>query len=140
LDESKAGKLTLEPILGCFHGLDESRRRSTYPGLFLQLDERKRAEKMLELAIPEPFLGLDESKADRPTLETILGCFHGLDESQRHSTYPELFSQPDERKRAEKTLELAIHRDKSKTVANTLKLVLSRTIQTRARGARPILD
>jgi hypothetical protein len=28
-------------------------------------------------------------------------------------------------------LELAIHRDKSKIVANTLELVLSRTIQTR---------
>jgi hypothetical protein len=26
LDESKADKLTLEPILGCFHGLDESKR------------------------------------------------------------------------------------------------------------------
>jgi hypothetical protein len=24
LDESEAGKLTLEPILGCFHRLDES--------------------------------------------------------------------------------------------------------------------
>jgi hypothetical protein len=41
-----------------------------------------------------------------------------------------LFSQPDESKRAEKTLELAIHRNKSKRVANTLELVLSRTIQT----------
>jgi hypothetical protein len=46
-------------------------------------------------------------------------------------TYPELFSQPDESKRAEKTLELAIHRDKSKILTNTLELVLSRTIQTR---------
>jgi hypothetical protein len=41
-----------------------------------------------------------------------------------------LFSQPDESKRAEKTLELAIHKSKSKRVANTLVLVLSRTIQT----------
>jgi hypothetical protein len=57
--------------------------------------------------------------------------FHGLDESQRHLTYPGLFSQPDESKRAEKMLELAIHRDKSKIVANTLELVLSRTIRTR---------
>jgi hypothetical protein len=56
---------------------------------------------------------------------------YGLDESQRHSTYPRLFSQLDKSKRAEKTLELAIHRDKSKTVANTLELVLSRTIRTR---------
>jgi hypothetical protein len=48
------------------------------------------------------FLGLDESKADRPTLEPILGCFHGLDESRRCSTYPELFSQLDESKRAKK--------------------------------------
>jgi hypothetical protein len=70
---------------------------------------------MLELAIPKPFSGLDESKTDKPTLAPVLGCFHGLDES----------------KRAEKTLELAIRRDKSKIVTNTLELVLSRTIQTR---------
>jgi hypothetical protein len=54
------------------------------------------------------FSGLDESKVDRPTLKPILGCFHGLDESRRYSTYPGLFSQPDESKRAEKMLELAI--------------------------------
>jgi hypothetical protein len=52
--------------------------------------------------------GLDESKADKLTLESILGCFHSLDESQRCSPDPELFSQPDESKRAEKTLKLAI--------------------------------
>jgi hypothetical protein len=51
---------------------------------------------------------LDESKVDKPTLEPILGCFHSLDESQRCSLDPELFSQPDESKRAEKMLELAI--------------------------------
>jgi hypothetical protein len=39
LDESKADKLTLEPILGCFHNPDESHK----------------AEKMLELAIPSLF-------------------------------------------------------------------------------------
>jgi hypothetical protein len=55
LDESKADKPTLKPIIGCFHGLDESQRCSTYPGLFLQLDESKRAEKMLELANPNLF-------------------------------------------------------------------------------------
>jgi hypothetical protein len=55
LDESKADKPTLKPILGCFHGLDESWRYSPYPELFLQPDESKRAEKMLELAIPKPF-------------------------------------------------------------------------------------
>jgi hypothetical protein len=54
------------------------------------------------------FSGLDESKADRPTLEPILGCFHVLDESRGCSTYPGLFSQPDESKRVEKMLELAI--------------------------------
>jgi hypothetical protein len=33
------------------------------------LDESKRAEKMLELALSQVFLGLDESKkADKPTL------------------------------------------------------------------------
>jgi hypothetical protein len=52
LDESKADRLTLEPILGCFHSLDESRRYSTYPGLFSQPEESKNADKTLELAIP----------------------------------------------------------------------------------------
>jgi hypothetical protein len=55
LDESKADKLTLEPILGCFHGLDESQRCLTDPECFSQPDESKIAEKMLELAIPSLF-------------------------------------------------------------------------------------
>jgi hypothetical protein len=55
LDESKVDKPTLEPILGYFHDLDESQRCSSYPGLFSQLDESKRVEKMLELAIPSLF-------------------------------------------------------------------------------------
>jgi hypothetical protein len=54
------------------------------------------------------FSGLDESKADMPTLEPILGYFHGLDESRGCSTYLGLFSKPDESKRAEKMLELTI--------------------------------
>jgi hypothetical protein len=54
------------------------------------------------------FSGLDESKADKLTLKPILGCFHSLDESQRCSHNPELFSQPDESKTAEKMLELVI--------------------------------
>jgi hypothetical protein len=54
------------------------------------------------------FLGLDESKADKLTLEPILGCFHSMDESQRCSPFPELFSQPDKSKRAKKMLELTI--------------------------------
>jgi hypothetical protein len=41
-----------------------------------------------------------------------------------------LFSQPDESKRAEKMLELAIHKIKSKRVVNILELVSSRTLQT----------
>jgi hypothetical protein len=55
LDESKADKLTLEPILGCFHSLDESQRCSPHPGLFSQPDESKRAKKMLKLVIPSLF-------------------------------------------------------------------------------------
>jgi hypothetical protein len=55
LDESKADKLILEPISGCFRSLDESKRHSTYLGLILQPDESKRAEKMLKLAIPSLF-------------------------------------------------------------------------------------
>jgi hypothetical protein len=73
---------------------------------------------------------LDESKADKLTLEPILGCFHGLDERQRCSPYPKFFSQPDESKRDEKTLELAIHKIKSKRVAKILELVSARTLQT----------
>jgi hypothetical protein len=57
----------------------------------------------------EQFSSLNESKdADKPTLEPILGCFHGPNESQRRSPYLELFSQPDKSKRVEKTLDLAI--------------------------------
>jgi hypothetical protein len=55
LDESKADKLTLEPILGCFHSLDKSQRFLLYPELFSQSDESKRVEKMLELVIPSLF-------------------------------------------------------------------------------------
>jgi hypothetical protein len=73
---------------------------------------------------------LDESKADKLTLEPILGCFHGLDETQKCSSYPELFSQSDESKRAEKTLELAIHKIKNKRVANILELNSSRALHT----------
>jgi hypothetical protein len=54
------------------------------------------------------FLGLDESKADKLILKPILGCFYSLNESKRCSFDPELLSQPDESKRAEKRLELAI--------------------------------
>jgi hypothetical protein len=59
-------------------------------------------------SLSQVFSGLDKSKADKLTLEPILGCFHGLDESQRELTHPELFSQPDESKRAKKMFELAI--------------------------------
>jgi hypothetical protein len=107
LDESKAERPTLKPILGCLHDLDESqecstyprlfsqpdeilgclhdldesRECSTYPRLFSQPDESKRAEKCLS-SQSQVFLGLDESKVERPTLKPILGCFHDLDESQ----------------------------------------------------------
>jgi hypothetical protein len=73
---------------------------------------------------------LDESKADKLILEPILGCFHDLDESQRCSPYPKLLSQPDESKRAKMTLELAIHKIKSKRFTNILELISSRTLQT----------
>jgi hypothetical protein len=39
---------------------------------------------------------LDESKADKLTFEPILGCFHGLDESQRELVLSKVFSGPDE--------------------------------------------
>jgi hypothetical protein len=75
--------------------------------LLSQPDESKRAEKMFELAISSLFFGLDESKADKLTLEPILGCFHSLDE-KRCSPNPKLFSQLDEIKRVEKMLEVTI--------------------------------
>jgi hypothetical protein len=77
------------------------------PELFSQPNERKRAKKCLSSQF-QVFSGLDESKADKLTLEPILGYFHILDESQRCSPDPELFSQLDETKRAEKMLELVI--------------------------------
>jgi hypothetical protein len=55
LDESKADKLTLEPILGCFMAWKRARGSSPYPELFPQSDESKRAKKMLELVIPSFF-------------------------------------------------------------------------------------
>jgi hypothetical protein len=60
------------------------RRQSTWtiPELIIP-DESKRAEKMLELTLSQVFSGLEESKKnDKLTLESILGCFHGLDERQ----------------------------------------------------------
>jgi hypothetical protein len=69
--------------------------------------EQKSWKRCLSLQ-SQVFSGLDESKVDKLTLEPILGCFHGLDESQRWSTDPEFFSQPDGSKRAEKMLELVI--------------------------------
>jgi hypothetical protein len=63
---------------------------------------------------------LDESKADKLTLEPILSHSHSLDESQRSPPYPELISQLDESKRAEKKLELAIHKLKAKELKRCL--------------------
>jgi hypothetical protein len=62
-------------------------------------------------------LSYKNNKARRLTnlaLEPILGCSHGLNESQRCSPDPELFSQPDESKRAEKMLEPAIYKSRAK--------------------------
>jgi hypothetical protein len=50
------------------------------------------------------FSDLDESKADKLTLEPFLGYFHSPDESQRCLPDHELFSQSDESKRAKKCL------------------------------------
>jgi hypothetical protein len=97
------------------------RARNAHPILscFSQPNESKRAEKMLELTSPV-FSGLDESKADKLTLEPILDCFYSLDESQRCSPYPGLFSHPNESKRAKKMLELAIHKSKAKQLKSCL--------------------
>jgi hypothetical protein len=89
------------------------------------------------------FSGLDESKANKPTLEPILGRYHSLDESQRRSTYPGLFSQPDESKRAKKTLELAISQTKSERVENMLELTLSQVflgLDESKKAKKPTLD
>jgi hypothetical protein len=76
--------------------LDESKKAdkptSSYPELFsrpgwepdsarpipelFNLDESKRAEKMLELALSQVYSGLDESKkADKPTLDLSFVAF-----------------------------------------------------------------
>jgi hypothetical protein len=75
------------PILSCFHN-------------------RMRAKELKRCLSSQfqVFSSLDECKADKLTLEPILGCFHSLDESKKCFPYPGLFSQPDESKRAEKTL------------------------------------
>jgi hypothetical protein len=46
------------------------------------------------------------------------------------SPYPELFSQPDESKRAERTLELTIHKSRAKELKKIFELITSRTLQT----------
>jgi hypothetical protein len=70
-----------------------AKESSSYPELFSQPDESKRAKKMLELDILSLF-SLDESKADKLTLEPILGCFHSLDESQRELTLSRVIFTP----------------------------------------------
>jgi hypothetical protein len=60
-----------------------------YPELFSQSYESKRAKKCLS-SQSQVFLGLDESKVDKLTLKPILGCFHGLDESQRELTLSQI--------------------------------------------------
>jgi hypothetical protein len=106
LDESKADKLTLEPIPVCFHSLDKSQGDRPISSYF---HNRIRAKELKNVCSQsQVFSGLNESKADKLTLEPILGCFRSLDESQRCSPYLELFSQLDESKRAEKMFELAI--------------------------------
>jgi hypothetical protein len=73
----------------------------------------------------------------------ILGCFHSLVESQRRSPYPGLISQPDESKRAEKTLELVIHKSRVKELKRCLKLTLSQVLlglDESKKAKKPILD
>jgi hypothetical protein len=55
-----------------------------------------------------------------PALEPILGCSHSPDESQKCSPDPELFSQPDESKRAKKMLEPAIYKSRAKELKRCL--------------------
>jgi hypothetical protein len=98
LDESKTNKPTLEPIMGCFHSLDESQRRSPYLRLISQLDESKRAEKTLELAIhkneskraekmleppPPRNLQIKSKRAEKMLELTLSQVFSGLDESKK---------------------------------------------------------
>jgi hypothetical protein len=73
---------------------------------------------------------LDESKKDdNPILKPILGCFHSLDESQKCSPYPGLISQLDECKRAEKTLELIIHKLRAKELKRCLSSPCPKSFQ-----------
>jgi hypothetical protein len=75
------------------------------------------------------FSGLDESKANKLTLEPILSCFYSPNESQRCSPDLELFSQPDKSKRAEKMLELAIYKARAKELKRCLSSPCPKTFQ-----------
>jgi hypothetical protein len=57
---------------------------------------------------------MEARRLTNPTLEPIMGCSHDPDESQRCSLDPELFSQPNESKRAKKMLEFAIYKSRGK--------------------------
>jgi hypothetical protein len=84
LDESKTDKLTLEPILGCFHGLDESQKLLAISRVIFTTRIRAKELKRCLSSQSQVFSVLDESKkADKPTLEPILGYFYGLDESHK---------------------------------------------------------
>jgi hypothetical protein len=73
---------------------------------------------------------------DKLTLEPILGCFHGLDESQRCSPDPELFSQPYESKRAKKMLEPAIYKSRAKELKRCLSSPCPKSFQAWMRVRR----
>jgi hypothetical protein len=83
LDESKANKLTLEPTLGCFHGLDESQRCSPYLELFSQLDESKRAKKMLELVRSKELFQAWIERTNKVGLLELRELFSGLNSNIR---------------------------------------------------------
>jgi hypothetical protein len=82
------------------------------------------------------FSGLDESKDDKLTLEPILGYSHSLDESQRCSHYTGFPSQPDESKRAEKTLKLVIHKSRAKELKRCLSSPCPKSFQAWMRVRR----
>jgi hypothetical protein len=84
LDESKADKLSLEPILSCFHSLNKSQKVLALSRVVFTTRMRAKELKRCLSSQSQVFSGLDESKkADKPILEPILGCFHGLDKRQK---------------------------------------------------------
>jgi hypothetical protein len=112
LDKSKADKLTLEPILSCFHSLDESQRHLPYPGLFSQLDESKRAKKTFELPIHKSKVKEIKRCLSSPCSKSFQTWMRVRRLKNQHLTYPRLLHGLDESQIALALSQSCSHRTK----------------------------